>query len=265
MEHGDAAASGRGTRFAAFTRVNSPLGDLAGHLDRLARSKFRLARFELRLEIRRLSRAAALLAVGFVIGSLALAFLLLALVYALAPALSPVAAALFVAVITATGALLSLNGDNRPDAVIAYATGVQFPSFSVVAAVCNADGSFTGTSGWNDMRLHVAGDVDGDGDLDLQLQHENPLFGPLNSLLSTELNLGNGQFAAGPSFDLPLPGSFHCFHAPLAGSYMLTFPEFHSLTQMRSLLSAQTRRAPWPFVGGSMTLSLPVSMSMRPT
>ena len=46
---------------------------------------------------------------GFVIGSLALAFLLLALVYALAPALSPVAAALFVAVITATGALLSLN------------------------------------------------------------------------------------------------------------------------------------------------------------
>ena len=106
------------------------------------------------------------------------------------------------------GAVLSLNGDNRPDAVVAYDAGVQFPSFSIVAAVCNIDGSFSGTASWQDERLRGTGDVDGDGDLDLQLMHENPLFGPPNSLLSTKLNLGNGQFAAGPSFDLPLPNSF---------------------------------------------------------
>src|SRR5262245_62017269 len=99
----------RGMRFAAFTGVNGSLGDLAGHLDRLARSKFRLARLELRMEIRRLSRAAVVLAVGFVIGSLAVAFLLLALVYALSPEFSPAAAALFVSVMAGTGALLMLN------------------------------------------------------------------------------------------------------------------------------------------------------------
>jgi hypothetical protein len=99
----------RGTRFAAVNGVHNTLGDLAGHLDRLARAKFRLARLELRMEIRRLSRAAALLAVGFVIGSMAVAFLLLALVYALSPTLSPGTAALLVAVMTGAGALIALT------------------------------------------------------------------------------------------------------------------------------------------------------------
>ena len=32
---------------------------------------------------------------------------------------------------------------------------------------------------------------------------------------------------------------------------------------MRPFESDQTRRAPWPFVGGSITVALPVTWSMR--
>ena len=40
------------------------------------------------------------------------------------------------------------------------------------------------------------------------------------------------------------PGSRHIFHVCALGSYTLTLPEFHSLTQIRPLLSDHTRRAP---------------------
>ena len=90
------------------------LGDLGGHVDTLVRAKFRLARAEFMQEARRLARAAALLAVGCVIGSIALAFLALSLVYALSPSLSPFTAALLVGVISGAAAGVALTaGLNR--------------------------------------------------------------------------------------------------------------------------------------------------------
>ena len=47
-----------------------------------------------------------------------------------------------------------------------------------------------------------------------------------------------------------------------AGSCIERLPLFHSLTQMRPLLSLQTRRAPWSRVGGSTTVDSPVRRSM---
>ena len=85
------------------------LGDLGGNVDALVRAKFRLARAEFMQEARRLARAAMLLAIGAVIGSIALAFLALALVYALSASVSPFTAALLVAVISGAGAAAALT------------------------------------------------------------------------------------------------------------------------------------------------------------
>src|SRR3546814_5444381 len=46
------------------------------------------------------------------------------------------------------------------------------------------------------------------------------------------------------------PGRRQLRQPPPAGSKTLTCPLFHSLTQIRPRLSDQTRRAPWPAVGG---------------
>jgi len=90
------------------------LGDLGGSVDALVRAKFRLARAEFMQEARRLARAAMLLAIGAVIGSIALAFLALSLVYALSASVSPFTAALLVAVISGAGAAAALTaGLNR--------------------------------------------------------------------------------------------------------------------------------------------------------
>ena len=42
----------------------------------------------------------------------------------------------------------------------------------------------------------------------------------------------------------------------------LSWPEFHSEIQRSPLLSAQTRRAPWFGVGGSMICAEPVARSI---
>ena len=44
---------------------------------------------------------------------------------------------------------------------------------------------------------------------------------------------------------------------------MLTWPEFHSLTQSRPFESLHTRRAPWRAVGGSIGVACPLARSMR--
>jgi len=81
--------------------ITSIIGDIAEHLERIVRAEFRLARVELRDELRRLERASVLLVIGMVVGLLAVACLLLAAIYALSLVMAPPAAALLVGVITA--------------------------------------------------------------------------------------------------------------------------------------------------------------------
>jgi uncharacterized membrane protein len=79
----------------------SILGDVADHVQRIVRAEFRLARLEVREELRRLERASVLLAVGLVAATLAIALILLAAVYALSTVMAPSAAALLVGVVVA--------------------------------------------------------------------------------------------------------------------------------------------------------------------
>lgn len=99
----------------------SLLGDIAGSVERIARAEFRLARLELRQEIRRLERASLLLAVGAVVGSLALAFVLLAIVYALSTVMSPTSAALLVGLVAAAGSIICVT------AGLKRLTGITLP------------------------------------------------------------------------------------------------------------------------------------------
>ena len=99
------------------------------------------------------------------------------------------------------GAVLSLTNDLRPDLVVVYESGVQLPTFQVVAAVCNVDGTFTGTASFSQSKLAATGDLDGDGDTDLLLLAvPDGLGNPPPSLVTSQLNLGNGSLATGPSW-----------------------------------------------------------------
>jgi len=69
--------------------ITSIFGDIAEHVERIVRAEFRLARVELRDELRRLERASLLLGVGLVAATLAMAFVLLAIVYALSTVMTP--------------------------------------------------------------------------------------------------------------------------------------------------------------------------------
>ena len=70
---------------------------------------FRLLRAELLQRIRRTVVAVGLVAIGVVIGSMAIAFLVLALVYALSPKLPESTAALLIAVIAGAVATATLT------------------------------------------------------------------------------------------------------------------------------------------------------------
>ncbi len=59
------------------------------------------------------------------------------------------------------------------------------------------------------------------------------------------------------------PGSVHSRHDLELGSYMASRPASHSLTQSRPRESDHMRRAPWSSVGGSRSVALSVSVSMR--
>jgi len=85
--------------------ITNILAGIAEHVDTIVRAQFRLARVELRDEIRRLERASMLLAVGLVVATLAAAFILLAVVYALSTVMTLSAAALLVGVVTAACAI----------------------------------------------------------------------------------------------------------------------------------------------------------------
>jgi len=84
----------------------SIFGDIAEHVQRIVRAEIRLARVEVRDEIRRLERASALLAVGLVAAMLAIGLILLAAVYALSTVMAPPAAALLVGVVVAALSLI---------------------------------------------------------------------------------------------------------------------------------------------------------------
>jgi len=113
--------------------IASILGDIADHVERIVRAEFRLARIELRDELRRLERASMLLAVGLVVATLATAFILLAIVYALSTVMTPSAAALLVGVVTAAGSiacvtagLKRLNGITLPKTTATLQENLQW-------------------------------------------------------------------------------------------------------------------------------------------
>jgi len=85
--------------------ITGILADIAEHVDTIVRAQFRLARVELRDELRRLERASMLLAVGLVIATMAMGFVLLAVVYALSTVMTLSAAALLVGLVTAAAAI----------------------------------------------------------------------------------------------------------------------------------------------------------------
>jgi len=113
--------------------IASILGDIADHVERIVRAEFRLARIELRDELRRLERASMLLAVGLVVATLAMAFVLLAIVYALSTVMTPSAAALLVGVVTAAGSIACvtagykrLNGITLPKTTASLQENLQW-------------------------------------------------------------------------------------------------------------------------------------------
>jgi hypothetical protein len=87
----------------------SILGDIAEHVQRIVRAEFRLARLEVREEIRRLERASVLLAAGLVAATLAIALILLAAVYALSTVMTPSSAALLVGLVVAAVSLICVT------------------------------------------------------------------------------------------------------------------------------------------------------------
>lgn len=93
--------------------VTELLGDIAGNLQRLVRSEFRLAKAELRQEITAGKRAVMLLAAGALLGILGVGYLLLSLVLVLALVMPGWLAALIVALLTLAGAALAVAAGMR--------------------------------------------------------------------------------------------------------------------------------------------------------
>jgi uncharacterized membrane protein YqjE len=84
--------------FAVVERtIASLLKDIVGNLQQIIRAEVRLAKVEVAEELGKARRAMALLVIGALFGSLALAFLLLGAVYLLAQVIQPWAAAALVA------------------------------------------------------------------------------------------------------------------------------------------------------------------------
>ena len=83
--------------------ISSLLKDIVGNLQQIIRAEVRLAKVEVAGELTRAKQAMVLLALGGLLGAMALAFLLLGAVYALALVVQPWVAAVLVAL--GTGAV----------------------------------------------------------------------------------------------------------------------------------------------------------------
>ena len=85
---------------SADRSIGSVLADIAGNFQHMVRAEMRLARAEIRDEIKKVARAAVLLVVAVLSGTLGVGVLLLAAVYALKLVLAPWAAAIVVGAAT---------------------------------------------------------------------------------------------------------------------------------------------------------------------
>lgn len=99
--------------------ISAVLTDIVGDLQQIVRAEVRLAKVEVREEVEKARRGAALLIVGGVVLSLAAGLILLSVVYALASVWPPWAAALAVGAVTAlTGGVIAGSGRKQLGAVV---------------------------------------------------------------------------------------------------------------------------------------------------
>lgn len=85
------------------------LQDIAGNVQEIIRSEFRLAKVETREEVSKLAKSSILLGAGLVLAVYAMGFLLLTIVYALETTLAPWLSALIVAVGVMLVAMVTVN------------------------------------------------------------------------------------------------------------------------------------------------------------
>lgn len=94
--------------------IGTILGDVAGNIQHIVGAEMRLARAEVRDELKKITRGTWLLAVAFVAAVLGLGIVLLAGVYGLATVMAPWAAALVVGVTTiAVAGISAIAGTKR--------------------------------------------------------------------------------------------------------------------------------------------------------